>query len=169
MSISSDQKPKPPASKLAGCFQAITLTLGMLALLFIVLLLIGIKLLQNMGPNPNVHTSLGAVSGSITALQNGQEIFAAIDHYHASVGDYPDTLLQLVPKSLPDRAILHSALDPVTDPNHVTWTYIKPKPNASPSTIVLRLNYVIPISSGAQGQVIPQEIEFAVDGTPTEH
>jgi len=168
MAISPDKKPAPPrVTKISGCVQALGLTCGTLTLLVVVLAMIGGKILQSQGPHPNVKTTAGAEAAWLTSLQDGQKIAEAITYYHASQGVYPDSLDQLVPQSLPDRAILHSALDTSPDPNHISWTYVKPAPNAPSTTTVLKLSFVVPIDGSSPKINAAYEVDFDLEGTPT--
>jgi len=164
MAISPDKKPAPPrAVKISGCFQALGLSCGTLMLLLVVLTMIGSSILQKQGAHPNVKTTVGAEAAWINSLQDGQKIVDAINYYHASQGVYPDTLNQLVPQALSDRTILHSALDPSPDPNHISWGYTKPAQNAPLTTSVLKLNIVIPIDGASAKDNQTYEVDFALD------
>lgn len=166
MANSPDQKPAASGGiKVSGCVQALGLSCSMLMLLIVVLSLVMGKVLENMGQNPSPHTTFGAEAGMVLTVEDGQQIFDALSHYHASEGTYPDSLLQLVPQSLPDKSVLHSPLDTDSDPNHVSWVYIKPAPNAPSDAVVLQLAYSIPIGSGKDKQYMQYEMVFLLDGT----
>jgi hypothetical protein len=70
-----------------------------------------------------------------------EDIRGALVRYQMKNQQYPASLLDLTPKFLPNKRELHSVLDRSTDPNHVSFEYKRPAPNASGSTPVLNFEW----------------------------
>ena len=69
------------------------------------------------------------------------DIRGAVIRYQRKNNRYPVSISELYPIYLARKQELHSALDPNTNPDHVTFAYTEPAVNAPPSTIILKMRW----------------------------
>ena len=131
------QMPPPLREKRGGangCLIGAAVGCGVLILLFVVLAVVGGKMLKS-GAG-----SMGGLGGMVSKMAAAQayipkmrEISKALDQYKADHdGKYPASLNALVPKYLSDKALFTPRKE-----EGLTLDYAPPKPNAAPDTIVI--------------------------------
>jgi len=100
--------------------------------------------------------------------QEMSDITAALVRYQLKKQYYPSNLAALCPDYLPKKSELHSALDPVSDPNHLSFIYVRPSPTARPSTKVLSIKWSCAIKSGKSVTYTEEALTMALDGHAAE-
>ena len=163
--------PPPPAKKSGpGCWLWVPLGCFGLLAVFGLIAFIGLKsTLQSQGGKSFLSGFSGAMQGGMEvaeAEKNIKVINDAVIQYDKDNGTYPTSLQQLTPKYLPDPTVLHSSADPISSPNHVSYTYIRPTSSTPPTTPYLSIviNYGMTMSN--QTVKIKQQIQMPLDGTP---
>jgi len=142
--------PPPNQGNSNGCLKAAGITCGVLLVLGILLaVVIGFTVKRQLD-HPDRHSPMGFITATTKTALNASVIHRAIVQYHTANGHYPNNLASLVPKYLPDASTLHSPLDSIESPDHISWQYIKPKEGGNPHTPVLRLRYEIDINGSGQ-------------------
>jgi hypothetical protein len=154
--------PPPQNSGSSGCWKAAGITCGVLFLLGILLVVGSVMWVKKSGIGETM-------TGVIASTKDGMDIQKAVVAYHDKKGKYPSALTDLVPDYIPERSTLHSALDPDSDPGHVTWKYTKPPAGASGKTPLLELDYEIKMKGmpGPSGEGVPQSVIINLDGSQT--
>lgn len=142
--------PAPHRTNSGGCFKIASITCGVLAILMLVFFVaVGVYVkkqlrIPNSGVNKLMQTSL--------TTQQGIEICSAIDRYRNKTGKFPDKLADLVPSTLYTDSQMHSPCDPNHDPNHISWTYIKPTEQTAASAPMIEITCTI--INGEQSVVV---------------
>ena len=157
--------PPPPAkSSSGGCFKAAGLTCGVLFLLGLVGVFLLVRTVKKELSSPG--NPLRVTIGIATAATNGMRIRQAVMAYHAQYHKYPATLTALVSANMIDGKLLHSDLDPVSNPGHISWKYIRPTEKTPGYTPILELPYQLKFGNTPQSQAKSSMI-INLDGTTT--
>lgn len=155
--------PHSPPSSSGGCWKAAGITCGVLLLLGIVAVVIGGLAVRRAVHN---HSGMfGTFMNIGTTIGNGVKIQRAIVQYHTTHGRYPDTLTDLVADGDIDGKILHSPLDPNSDPGHISWTYHRPTATSAPNAPLLTMHYTLTIPGANTQQTTGSDIVINLDGT----
>jgi len=158
--------PPPNQGNSNGCLKAAGITCGVLLVLGILLAVVIGFTVKKQFDHPDLHSPVGVGIAAGRSALDASVIRGAIVKYHAKTGHYPNNLTSLIPEYLPSAASLHSPLDAIDSPDHVSWQYIKPKEGGNPHTPVLRLRYELNIKGANQnGQQRTGEIVINLDGT----
>jgi len=120
--------------------KAFGITCGILVLLTIIGGFLIYNVVKTQLKNPNSPVSIGIKAG-LTVTQ-GVAIQQGIVKYKTENGNYPANLAALTPKYVP-MSMMHSSFDKSTDPNHISWQYIRPTASSDPKSPMLKLPVTI--------------------------
>jgi hypothetical protein len=127
--------PAPPAKSGPSCL--LLGGIGCLVIVVLVVVVVGViayKAKGIIGNAISVGTSTMDIELKLAAIRN------AVVKYDDVNGKYPANLKQLVPTYLP-YADLHASTDANPDPNHVSFTYVKPPQGAALTTEIVEISY----------------------------
>jgi hypothetical protein len=162
----------PPKKSGPGCW--LWVPLGCFGVFFIIGIA-GYVAMRSIATGPGAKSFTQAFGG---AMQGGMEIAeasknlrlinTAVNSFQRDHGTYPSNLGQLVPTYLPSSSVLHNSADPNPNPNHVSYTYVKP--TSSTAQNVPYLSTSVTYSMTIQNQTITQTevMKMALDGTVTQ-
>jgi hypothetical protein len=154
--------PPPQQNSGSGCLKAVGITCGILVLLGIIGAVMMAVFVKNQISNPNSIVGQSMKIGRAT--MQGMQVYKAVNSYKAANGSYPPSLSALIPQYIPDSGTLHNDADANPSPTHVSWQYIKPTENSSPSDPMLVEPVKMTVTFGGQTQTVNQKVSISIDG-----
>jgi len=165
------QPPTPPSAKKSGpgCWLWVPLGCFGVLIIFGLIAFLGIKsTIQSQGGKSFLGGFSSAMQGGMAvaeAEKNIKLINDAVIKYDKDNGTYPVSLQQLTPKYLPDPSVLHSSADQITNPSHVSYTYIRPTSSTPTNAVYLSIVVTYGMTVSNQTVKIKQSIQMPLDGS----